>query len=318
MRALNNNREDAMSAAITTMKQMSRYGLLFILTMNGATVSFGAARDAAPAVGYIEQLAGDLEAFSIERAGRTVPLALLLPVRTGDRVFVQGQGNLVLLQCGNRRIRITERESPFVVPVVASPPSFVTRLGALLLDLGNRMTMQQAKSVTKVSTSSRGEDGTLAIPLLQDRNSYLAADVTALSVAWKGGVAPYRVRISAGLLDTIGAQEHVDTTRIVIPLSEPLSAGFFHVEVIDGEGSRVQGTFEAIPPSRLPAIEPSLRHSDIPTSLRTVLVTDALVKKSPHEWSFQAYQQIAPIAEEFEPARLLRDCLESAVSCYDR
>ena len=297
------------------------HGLLSIaLTLSAVSPLFGAAPPrTAPAVGYVEQLSGDLESFSIERAGTAVPLALLLPVRAGDRLVVRGEGNAALLQCGNRRIRITERESPFVVPSAPSPPGFLTRLGAVLLDLGTRLTTQQAKSVTKVSTSSRGEEGPLAIPLLQDRTSHLVSDTTRLSLSWSGGVPPYKVRLSASRQEAreITPLNGVDGTRIVVSLPLPLPLGFAHVEVTDAEETLVRGTFEVVSARRLPSIEPTDDNSDIPAPLHTVIAVDSWLKKNPREWSFHAYQTIAPLAASFEPARILRDCLESSVSCYE-
>jgi hypothetical protein len=309
-----------MSRRPSGMKQIASGVLLLnALTITGIEFSLSASHDAAPAVGYIEQLAGDLGAFSIERSGQTMSPALLLPVRAGDRLLVRGQANTVLLQCGNRRIRVTERESPFVVPAVPSPPGFLTRLGTLLLDLGNRLTTQQAKSMTKISTSSRGEEEPLAVPLLQNRTSLLPGDVTTLFLSWRGGMPPYYVRVWTSQIESreAAAVHDIRSTRSTILLSHPLSPGFVHIEVIDHEGIRAKGTIEIVSVESQPAIQPSFAETDIPPALHTVLTVDSWLKHSPLQWSFYAYQTIAPIAESFEPARLLRDCLESAVPCYD-
>lgn len=307
---------------LIVMRPLSLCGSFSIaLTVSAAGLLLGASPPRiTPAVGYVEQLTGDLEAFSIERAGMAVPMALLLPLRAGDRLLVHGEGNAALLQCGNRRIRITERQSPFVVPAAPSPPGFLTRLGTVLLDLGARLTTQQAKSVTKVSTSSRGEEGSLAIPLLQDRMSHLVSDTTLLSLSWSGGVPPYKVRLSTVWEEPreITTLNGVDTTRVVVSLSRPLPLGFAHVEVTDAEDTMVRGTFEVVPARRLPSVKPTPGDSDIPAPLRTIIVVDSWLKKNPREWSFHAYQTVAPLAASFEPARILRDCLEGSVSCYEQ
>jgi hypothetical protein len=277
---------------------------------------------AATAVGYIEQLTGHLEDFSIERRGTSIPLALLLPLQVGDRLTVQGIGNIALLQCGNRSVRVTEKESPFVVPSVSAPPNFLNRLGALLLEVGSRLTTQQARTVTKVSTSSRGENGPLAIPMLHQRTNQLPARGGTLYIGWTGGVTPYELRLvlpqAAGSQDSVtlnGLQE----PRAAVGLASPLSPGFVRVEIIDGEQAHVHGTFEvvaAMPPSS--SVDVALEESDLPIPLRTVMTADTWAKRSPAQWSFYAYQAVAPFGESYEPARLLRDCLEESETCHAR
>lgn len=79
----------------------------------------------------------------------------------------------------------------------------------------------------------------------------------------------------------------------------------------------VRGTFDVISAPRLPLVTPTGDDSDVPTPLHTIITVDSWLKNNPREWSLHAYQTVAPLAESFEPARALRDCLESPVSCYE-
>jgi hypothetical protein len=274
------------------------------------------------AVGYIEQLAGNLEDFSIERRGSAVPLALLLPLHVGDRLIVRGAGSMALLQCGNRSLRVTERDSPFVVPPVTAPPNFLTRLGSLLMEVGSRLTTQQAKTVTKVSTSSRGEEIPLAIPLLHDRMNQIPRNGAALYLGWTGGVPPYdllllpQVAGSVELVHLKGLEE----PRVAVPLASALSPGFFRVEVTDNDGTIVRGTFEVVEtmPSLSVAGDVGLQDNDLPVPLHAVMTADVWAQRNPAQWSLHAYQTVAPFGDSFEPARLLRDCLEESDTCHRR
>ena len=51
-----------------------------------------------------------------------------------------------------------------MIPLAETPQGFLMRLGTLLMDLGTRLTAQQVRSVTKTSTSSRGEEEPLSVP----------------------------------------------------------------------------------------------------------------------------------------------------------
>ncbi|MBX3235512.1 MAG: hypothetical protein KF814_05125 [Nitrospiraceae bacterium] len=272
-----------------------------------------------PAVGYVEQLVGSLESFTIERGGSSVPLALLLPVHAGDRLVVKGAEAVAHLQCGNRRVRVTERDSPFIVPPNAAPPTFLDRLGTLLIEVGRRLTTQQARSVTKVSTSSRGEEDPLALPLLQDRMNRLPAQAKTLYLGWTGGVPPYELRVVSQQPEARELVHRMDlaSQRVAVVLDQPLESGFVRVSVRDREGTQVQGVFEVAETAPPPSHE-ELADIDLPPPLRTLLLADEWAKRDPAQWSLYAYQTVTPLADSFEPARLLRDCLETVQTCHER
>lgn len=305
---------------VSRLNMFAVYGMIVLLSVIGWTNPLSAASttDRSAAVGYIEQLAGDRASFSLERGEKAVSLALLLPVRSGDRLVVQGPGNKVLLHCGNRRITVTEKESPFIVPVAESPPGFLMRLGTLLMDLGSRLTAQQVRTVTKTSTSSRGEEEPLTIPLLEGGASQLTNDLPMLSVAWRGGEPPYVIELTSA----DGAhRELFKKTGVVEPrvqFSVPggkLREHFMRLSISDNIGQEAQASFEVIP-ARLVPSDPSFRQLEAPAQLRSLLQADFLMKRDSRRWSYQAYQSVAPLADSFEPARWLRDCLEDSSWCY--
>lgn len=281
--------------------------------LNGAVPS-----DIQGMVGYVEQMSGDLASFSLERAGKAVSLQLLMPVRVGDRVVVQGPGNRILFRCANRRITVTETDSPFVIPPAPSPPGFLMRLGTLLLDLGSRLMAQQTRTVTKTSTSTRGDDGPLGIPMLEGGASRLANDLTMWSLAWRGGEPPYAVRLATteATPRELFEAEGVEFSRIHLPAPHEDFRGFVRMSVRDHAGEAVEANFEVVPARELPSSEESIRQADAPAQLRALLQADFLIRQDIPRWSFQAYQTVAGLADSFEPARWLRDCLEDEAWCY--
>ena len=281
-------------------------------------VSAGVQSEVPRMVGYVEQLSGDLTSFALERAGKAVPLQLLMPVQVGDRVVVRGPGNRILFRCANRRLTVTETDSPFVIPPAPSPPGFLMRLGTLLLDLGSRLMAQQTRSVTKTSTSTRGDDGPLGLPMLEGGASRLTNDLTRWSLAWRGGEPPYAVT-----LETTGAvprelfkAEGIESPRIAVPAPHGDFSGFVRLSVVDHAGEAVEANFEVVPAGQLPSTDESIRQAEVPAQLHALLQADFLIKEDAKRWSFQAYQSVAGLADSFEPARWLRDCLEEEAWCY--
>lgn len=302
------------------LRFLSTFYLTLALSATGGTALSRASSptDFPPAVGYIEQLAGEMASFSLERAQKSLSLALLLPVQSGDRLIVQGSGK-VLLRCGNRRITVTERESPFVIPRSESPPGFLMRLGTLLMDLGSRLTAQQVRTVTKTSTSSRGEDEPLTLPFFEGGTSQVANDLTALAVAWRGGEPPYVVELASAdsahrvLIEKEGVQ--LQRVRLPVP-GRRLRERFLRLSIHDSTGQEVEAVFELIPAELVPSSDRSLKQSKVPANLRVLLQADLLMKQDSERWSYQAYQFVEPLADSFEPAHWLRDCLEDGSWCY--
>lgn len=296
-------------------------GVLILASVDLALIriepAFGTARDTS-SVGYIETLHGSLDAFSIERQGKAFPPALLLPIQAGDRVHVRGGGNLLTVRCGSKAVKVTPEESPYVIPASAAPPGFVSRLGDVLIALAARLQQQQAKAAATVSLSGRGEEITLTMPLLDEQRSKLRSDATRVFLAWRGGTPPYRVRLTSPATDTdFSRVDGLEESRVGLQLTAtPLPIGTIEVDVQDNAGGHASSSIEIIPSQRVPVIPKSLSDQGMSPELKRVLAADWLSRQNRREWGFQAYQLAAQDAGAFEPARLLRDCLEELQDCY--
>ena len=276
----------------------------------------GAKNPHLPGVGYVEQLVGPISAIHIERDGTPVALALLLPLQTGDRVTVNGAGNELHMRLGTRPQVITAANSPFQIPEIEVPPGFLTRLGSTLIAVGKRLTTQYVHSSVPVSTSSRGKDGPLTIALVEDGVSRISSHRTDLFIAWDGGTAPYVVRIRGKLSGDVARQEVEDGTRARVTLpAGGIQTGTIQIVLQDSKGAITRKTFDVISPSALPTAPPELTRGDLPSELHAVLLADSLLQTNRRTWKLEAYQLIAPFADAYEPARLLRDCLEGEQTC---
>ena len=138
------------------------------------------------------------------------------------------------------------------------------------------------------------------------------------SLAWRGGEPPYAVT-----LETTGAvprelfkAEGIESPRIAVPAPHGDFSGFVRLSVVDHAGEAVEANFEVVPAGQLPSTDESIRQAEVPAQLHALLQADFLIKEDAKRWSFQAYQSVAGLADSFEPARWLRDCLEEEAWCY--
>ena len=266
-------------------------------------------------VGYIERIVGDLKNIRIDRHGESVQPAILLPLRADDRVVLK-RGSELYIQLGNRRVVIAEKDSPYLVPMVDAPPAFLTRLRSTLMSLGGKLTSQYVRSSVPVSTSSRGHEGPLSLSVVEDDVSRLGSHRTTIHIAWEGGTAPFAVQVVSGQGKTLAAKESVQEWRLRL-LWPPgaIPEGPARIVVEDGAGQRISKLINFVPVGSLPK---AIAQGDLPPTLHAVVAADQLIQTNRRQWGFEAYQDLAALSDSYEPARLLRECLEAIPSCYQR
>jgi len=280
------------------------------------TATAAVQESAAQRIGYVEKIVGELKEIRIERDGQPLTPALLLPLQAGDRVTALTPGSELYAQVGNRRVVVTVRNSPYHIPAVDAPPGFITRLRSTLVSMGAKLTTQYVRSSSPVSTSSRGREGPLSLPLIEDGTSRISSNRTMLALAWDGGTPPFQVQILGPGGQPLAAADRDEwRVRLVLPAGG-VSPGAIHITVQDRTGDTVRRSIEVVSPESVPAASPALSHQDLPPDLQQVMAADALIQTHRKRWAFEAYQNIAPLADSYEPARLLRDCLEMVPSCY--
>jgi len=311
------------SEALRERGQRAQWGGVAALVLAGLAIPLldgslvRAASTPAPSrdIGYIERIAGDLKDIRIDRHGKSLQPAILLPLWADDRIFLK-QGSELYLQLGNRRVVITDKDSPYRVPSVDAPPAFVTRLRSTLVSLGAKLTSQYVRSSVPVSTSSRGHEGPLSMPVVEDDLSRLGSHHTVLHVAWEGGTAPFTVEIFSGQIKRLAVKQGIEDWRLRLLLPPgAIPEGPARIVVVDGRGDRIIKLINIVPVHDLPQ---RVAQDDLPSTLHAVIAADQLIQTNRRHWGFEAYQDLADLDDDYEPARLLRDCLESVPSCYER
>lgn len=103
-----------------------------------------------------------------------------------------------------------------------------------------------------------GSNKALVLPLLTDENARLTAGARTLYFCWRGGDAPYQVRICrAGSDIPVLARENVQENRMK---QEGLrfTEGTYRVEVRDPTHEPAIGTFQVVPAAERPTLSAEL------------------------------------------------------------
>src|SRR5262245_14831763 len=136
---------------------------------------------------YMEDAQGQV---SLVRRGKTgPPLVSYLPLQEGDNLVIQGAASRITILCGWKRIEITKKQSPYLVPARASAPTQRDNFLAWLSEFFSHWTKREEElQILAVRGSER-----LSIPLLAGPDSEIAAGRRTLCVGWLGGESPFSV-----------------------------------------------------------------------------------------------------------------------------
>jgi len=251
------------------------------------------------------------EAYSFMRDGKMLPIQPTLLL--GDQIVVNKATPTIHLKLGdNEVVKVNYENSPYIVK---SKGKVSTTGGNLLAWLSQVLTDWHEEEIqtTVAIINTRGiGDTSPDIPApytnLLKEFSYrkLVAGTKALYLAWEGGEAPYELTIkSVGKAPIIlkGIQKKRIKTQ-----DFSLRAGDYQLQIKDA-GNRIADYVFTVVKSK-PAYPKELLDTSIPEATRLTAQTIWLAAQNRKEWVFEAYQQIAELAEHYPPARVVRNALE--------
>jgi hypothetical protein len=173
----------------------------------------------------------------------------------------------------------------------------------------------QEHHVHLISIYTKGEQQNhqpLQVPLLTTEQKLLAGKNT-LSLAWLGGKPPYRVQLMVQGSKQQWTEKHLQTATVTFNFKDvSLKTGRYLVEVFDANQDKkqsVRGTFEVVADSEILQDEAVKAIQKLSDSSRRIWLASWLAQRP--EWRFEAYQQVAPIADQFHPALLVKEGLIS-------
>jgi len=249
------------------------------------------------------------EAYSVMRDGKMLSIQPTLLV--GDQIVVNKATPTIHLKLAdNEVVKVNYENSPYTVK---SKSKVSTTGGNLLAWLRQVVTdwheEELQTTVATVSTKGVGDaPPEISAPytnlLKKYRSRNLVAGTRALYLAWGGGEAPYELTIkSAGKPPII--LRGIQKKRLKTP-DFSLMAGDYQLQIKDA-GNRTANYIFTVVKSK-PAYPKELLDTSISEATR--LTAQAIWLAAHKKWVFEAYQQIAELAERYPPARVVRNALE--------
>ena len=248
---------------------------------------------------WVIDFEGTASGYVLQRGGAEIPLEKLMVLHSGDVLIASGEaGTITIVDQANKRHILTAGDPPFVVPDSEPVPSLLSNIHAWVRSWWDTRGDQTTRTTAAVSKG----DLDPVITGVVNRESMLLAGTRRLCVAWRGGIAPFELRLVSASGKVLVELSDVD--RSPIRMSEvSLQPGVYSLQLSDG-GATDELTLSVVPEEHLPDTAREILAVDIPDDVRLSYL--ALFLSTEDAWCFEALQ----LAYEYDVWQLV-DRLEN-------
>lgn len=254
----------------------------------------------APA-GWIEDFAGPSAEYLLTRRGQPLAVYPLMQILPGDLIRVRYPGGRLSLHLGETdTLDLDQAHSPYAVPAGGRVPS----LGGNLMRWADRLFagMPEAQART-VPLAGRGDEAAWPdspVSGLLGPDTRLAEGSHPLALAWRGGQAPYRVRLAPAGDE---APPVVDLTGLTEPRCEApditLTPGDWVLSITDDAGRTLATGIAVVPAVEVPWLDPAELPPGLPDSTAQTLTAAWLAGQGDgRTWRLEAYRQVADLGDD--------------------
>lgn len=286
---------------------MQLYLVSFVLT-TVITMPVGAE------VGHIDEVNGLPSDFSLIRNNQSLPVAPYILLREGDKIEVKSgislfknEENSIQLVLNGRTIKVTEKNTPYLVTGdnIRFYSAFVGQLMKCTSQWLGKLYRQDVRSKLAMTRSGEIAKVRLSIPLLLEDNSKLLEGKRKIYLAWSGGQTPYQVsERKTGKPILPGKNISVRAIKHEYDLTDGEE---YKIEVKDANANSVERTFQVTTKralrSNMADVEREIQKSPVLDKNTKQILLATWFASQGREWGFEAYQQIAEMADTEETSR---------------
>jgi hypothetical protein len=223
----------------------------------------------------------------------------------GVRIDLVGKTCVVSLMLRETLSRVTFNQSPYTIQSsIQLPESTVSALKTLdkLISILKPYDPQNSPA-----NGSRG--GPLEVRIAGGSEQTVQSGTRSLALRWSGGTGPFAIVVQATFTGETFCLETTKTNFVVCPV-KPYMAGSYTITIRDSRGNERELKVEAVTGGRTECIEtakalPSLSDARLAATAKSVRIAAC----GP-EWRFEAYQVLAGLWADYQPAEVIVEGLE--------
>lgn len=282
--------------------------IVTVLMLLMAAAAVPSKADEVEVIGFVESFTGPSSGYAIEQNGKSIPIAIFKPLHRNDRLIVRDPDGVIKIQLvGGKQLTVTHAQSP---RGLVGEAAGITQAGSLLAEVGAQLTAWADWNTTVVSARIRGGgDAALDMPLIRHPLPEMAAGDRQLTLAWVGGTPPFGIRLVRNTDGDVVVDEQGLDHRRIDARDVAMTTGGYTIDIADGTGETLKRTFTVVDPPLVPAPPADLASEGMSADMRAAAAAAWLAGEDDGRWALEAFQQIGPLAESYEPARLLGQAL---------
>jgi len=289
--------------------------VLFLVTLSSFTFSTTATAGLVNRAAVVETVNGlPTSVFYILRGEKKLEVFPTRVLQEGDKLWItepknnafQEKRNYVKLSFGGSQSEtVTYEHSPYLVKKRDTALSIPENVIAETETWFSSLFKHYLESVVVIV---RKDAASLSIPLLSKHQAKMVAGERMLHLAWQGRNAPYSVQVYQANTQKPFFEKMSDSKQVQFE-KRKLNVGCYRVVVSDANRQTIEGHFQVVEslPSTSKQVEQEIKASSLSEFAKRTLFAAWLIQQEQGAWQFEAYQQIAGIAKEYQPALLVRE-----------
>jgi hypothetical protein len=253
-------------------------------------------------IGYVESFDKKPEIYVLHRGDLSLPIAVMTPICSGDRIEVRDPAAKIVLRLVNHATPVTVSQGNLDTPLTDAPPvrSFWTPSIAWVASQIGKLDRDDRE---QVAASIRGGARATPVPILALAQT-LPSGPQSLAIGWIGSL-PADIRLQES--DNKDLASGRGTGGLWFSPQVDLVPGDLAVDVTIG-AMHVRQLLTVVPADTMPDLPSDLLRDDIPGPLREVGIAAWLAARDPR-FMLAALQHVAPLAHAARPAQLLTKAL---------
>jgi len=262
--------------------------------------------------GWIDSYNGPAKAYTLERSGEKIPVAIYMPVYLGDRIEVSQGHELIIGKSDGSILRIDHATGKYIIQ---KPDDSVTLLDNFLqwagMWFGRYTDGEQNTKVT--SMVSRWDDSPpISMSLFPTGQARMLPGRRTVSLYWDGGKPPFGLRMRVqDKSELVVNLEGLESGSVNIgPID--FNVGSYYLEVYDKDEIEIV-RLDIVPEGLYPEKPAEMRNASMPGTVMNNLEAMWLAGQEEGVWVLEAYQMVTDTGNEQSAAALLRKALEEGV-----
>lgn len=289
---------------------MSRLG--YATQVTAIWLCLGGLANAAVEVGWVEAVTKQTGTALIQRGSERLAVTRFQMLQAGD-VLSATEGARIDIRLGesSKVLAVTAANSPYLIQRAGEVPGAWSKMLGWMRQLALHKVGKGKPEIDRVAiaASRTGNSNTepLSIAKFSNPEYFLLAGQRDLHLAWRGGVAPFSVRITNKQTNALVGQQTGISTREAVLTSASLDPGTYLLRIAEAGGAGRLMRIVVVERNAVPQANLIFGSELLAAPQRTLANAISLASEPNNAWLFEAYQQLFTI--DLPEAIFLREAI---------